>query len=109
MVNKQADQKIESPLLALRRREEHFLVELGQFGEIEAGSPRGEEAEQELLEEFLEQHLQPRIVICCGRNGHTPLPRESYASDRSAPKFACSVVGRQCHRPLRVDACPLLR
>jgi hypothetical protein len=59
----QAGHQIEMPFLALRRGQEHFLVKPGEVAEVEALRPGGEEAAEELLEEFLQQDLQPLVVF----------------------------------------------
>src|ERR1700722_3780751 len=69
----QASHEIKLPLLALRRRQEHFLVEPGNFPEIKARSQSGEEAEQELLEKLLQQYLEPLVVIRRRGGGHEPI------------------------------------
>src|SRR5262249_6992868 len=70
----QACHQVELPLLALRRPQEHLLVQPGDGTEVEARGPLGEEAQEELLEELLEQHLQPLVVVLRQRFRHGSAP-----------------------------------
>ena len=53
-------------LLAPRRNQEQVLVEPVDGGEVEAFGPGEKEAEEELPEEILEQHLEALVVIRSG-------------------------------------------
>jgi hypothetical protein len=70
----QPGHEVQLPLLALRRRQEQLLVQPVDGGELEARRPGGEEAEEEGLEAFLEQHLQALVVIRSGGLRHDRLP-----------------------------------
>ena len=70
----QLGHQVELPPLPLRRCQEQLLVQPVDLDELEPRRPGGEEAEEEGLEELLEQHLEALVVIRTVGLRHDRLP-----------------------------------
>lgn len=55
--------QIEEALLTLGWSKENLLVEPLDLSEVEAGDPVGKETAEELVEELLQQNLEPLVVV----------------------------------------------
>src|SRR5262245_9485383 len=99
-----ARDQVKVTFLALGRGQEHFLVQPGDVTEVETRRPQGAEAQEELREDLLEQHLQALVVVR-SRLCHDGLPELKGAdgSPRRVPLETpiLSIATRSKGKPFR--------